>query len=164
MAANERGQANTDHKPRADYRPQGGDRKTGLFATLKRTFTEFSEDNLTDWAAALTYYGVLSLFPALIAMVSIVGLVGDPASTTKTLTDIVTKLGPASAAETLAGPINSITSNSGAAGVALIAGLAAALWSASGYVGASCGPRTSSTRRPRAGPSGSYGPCRAWSR
>ena len=136
MPASERGQVDTDDKPRADYRPEGSDRKTGLFATLKRTFTEFSEDHLTDWAAALTYYGVLALFPALIAMVSIVGLVGDPASTTKTLTDIVTKLGPASAAETLAGPINSITSNSGAAGIALIAGLAAALWSASGYVGA----------------------------
>lgn len=69
-------------------------------------------------------------------MVSVVGLVGNPASTTKTLTDIVTAIGPASAAQTLAGPIKSIASNQGAAGVALIAGLAAALWSASGYVGA----------------------------
>ena len=126
----------TRDTPRADYRPQGGDSKASTFGTLKRTFTEFSEDNLTDWAAALTYYGVLSMFPALIAMVSIVGLVGDPATTTKALTDIVASIGPSSAADTLSGPIQSITSSSGTAGLALIAGLAAALWSASGYVGA----------------------------
>ena len=66
---------------RADYRPVGADERSSLFATVKRTVTEFSEDNMSDWAAALTYYGLLSLFPALIALVSIVGLVGDPAST-----------------------------------------------------------------------------------
>jgi membrane protein len=130
-AAGEQGQS-----PRADYRPVGTNPKASGFQTVKRTLTEFSEDNLSDWAAALTYYGVLAMFPALIAMVSIVGLVGDPASTTKTLTDIVTKIGPSSAAQTLAGPISSITANRGAAGIAFIAGLAAALWSASGYVGA----------------------------
>ena len=51
-----------------------------ILPTLKRTVTEFMEDNLTDWAAALTYYGLLSLFPALIAMVSLIGLFGDPQS------------------------------------------------------------------------------------
>jgi membrane protein len=123
-------------RPRADYRPVGTDGKASAFATIKRTFTEFSEDNLSDWAAALTYYGILALFPALIALVSLVGLFGDPASTTKTLTQIVTKIGPSSAAQTLSGPIQSITSNQSAAGFALVLGLAAALWSASGYVGA----------------------------
>jgi membrane protein len=121
---------------RADYRPAGTNGKSSLFATVKRTVTEFSEDNMTDWAAALTYYGLLSLFPALIALVSIVGLVGDPATTTKTITEMVTKLGPSSAADTFAGPIKSITSNRGTAGVLFIVGLATALWSASGYVGA----------------------------
>ena len=48
--------------------------------TLKRTFKEFSADNLTDWAAALTYYGVLAVFPALIALVSILGLIGPSAT------------------------------------------------------------------------------------
>ena len=67
---------------------------------------------------------------------SIVGLVGDPATTTKTITDMVTKLGPSSAADTFAGPIKSITSNRGTAGVLFIVGLATALWSASAYVGA----------------------------
>ena len=52
----------------------------GTLATLKRTAAEFMEDNLTDWAAALTYYGLLSLFPALIALVSLLGLFGDPQS------------------------------------------------------------------------------------
>ena len=124
-----------DHR-RADYRPVGADERPSLFATVKRTVTEFSEDNMSDWAAALTYYGLLSLFPALIALVSIVGLVGDPASTTQTVTQIVTKLGPSSAADTFAGPIKSITSHRSAAGVLLVVGLATALWSASSYVGA----------------------------
>jgi len=125
-----------DDDARRDYRPTGADARTGWFATLKRTATEFSEDNLTDWAAALTYYGLLSLFPALIALVSLVGLFGDPQSTTQTITDIVTKIGPQSAAQTFSGPIESITSNQSAAGIALVAGLFVALWSASGYVGA----------------------------
>jgi membrane protein len=125
-----------DRRRRADYRPVGADDRPSLFATVKRTVTEFSEDNMSDWAAALTYYGLLSLFPALIALVSIVGLVGDPASTTRTVTQIVTKLGPSSAADTFAGPIKSITSHRSAAGILLIVGLATALWSASSYVGA----------------------------
>jgi membrane protein len=121
---------------RADYAPRGEAAKSSTFATLKRTLTEFSEDNMTIWAAALTYFGLLSLFPALIAMVSIVGLVGDPQATTKTLTDIVSSLGPSTAADTFAGPIEQITSNRSSAGILLIVGIATALWSASGYVGA----------------------------
>lgn len=121
---------------RRDYRPAGAAAGTGTFATLKRTATEFIEDNLSDWAAALTYYGLLALFPALIAMVSLIGLVGDPQSTTSSLTEIITSIGPESAAETFSGPIESIASNQSAAGFAFVAGLAVALWSASGYVGA----------------------------
>jgi membrane protein len=121
---------------RRDYRPEGAAPDSGIFATLKRTATEFMEDNLSDWAAALTYYGLLALFPALIAMVSLIGLVGDPKSTTSTLTEIITEIGPQSAAETFSGPIESIASNQSAAGFAFVAGLAVALWSASGYVGA----------------------------
>ena len=119
-----------------DYSPEGADADAGFFATIKRTATEFMEDNLTDWAAALTYYGLLALFPALIAMVSLIGLVGDPKSTTSTLTEIITSIGPQSAAQTFSGPIESIASNQSAAGFAFVAGLAVALWSASGYVGA----------------------------
>ena len=104
--------------------------------TLKRTFTEFKEDALTDWAAALTYYAVLSIFPALIALVSMVGLVADPATITRVLTDTISSIGPASAVDTFKGPIESITSNQSRAGLGLIIGLAGALWTASGYVGA----------------------------
>jgi membrane protein len=125
-----------EDEARRDYRPTGAEAKTGWFATLRRTATEFSEDNLTDWAAALTYYGLLSLFPALIALVSVVGVIGDPQSTTRTITDIVTRIGPESAAQTFSGPIQSITSNQSRAGIALVVGLLVALWSASGYVGA----------------------------
>jgi membrane protein len=120
---------------RRDYRPHGTEQKTTAWATLKRTFTEFQEDNLTDWAAALTYYGLLALFPALIALVSLIGLVADPQETTRKVTEIVTQVGPESAADTFAGPIESITSNRSASGLLLILGLATALWSASGYVG-----------------------------
>lgn len=107
-----------------------------MLSTLKRTWTEFQDDNLSDWAAALTYYGLLALFPALIALVSILGLVGDPKSTTSTLTEVIVGIGPQSAAQTFAGPIESIASSQSTAGFAFVAGLALALWSASGYVGA----------------------------
>jgi membrane protein len=112
------------------------ERKTGLWPTLKRTAQEFQEDNLTDWAAALTYYGILALFPALIVLVSVIGLIGNPTSTTNTLTDIVKQLGPDSAASTWEGPIRQLTESRSTAGFALVFGAAAALWSASAYLGA----------------------------
>ncbi|MDX6635507.1 MAG: rane protein [Solirubrobacterales bacterium] len=121
---------------RRDYKPEGEAHKSSLPSTLKRTLTEFQEDNLTDWAAALTYYGLLSLVPALIAMVSLIGIFGDPTTTTAKLTEIITEIGPESGAETFEGPIKSIVENQSAAGIAFVIGLAAALWSASGYVGA----------------------------
>jgi len=121
---------------RRDYRPEGEAPKSGVPSTFKRTLTEFQEDNLSDWAAALTYYGLLSLFPALIAMVSLIGIFGDPTTTTAKLTEIITEIGPESGAETFEGPIKSIVENQSAAGIAFVVGLAAALWSASGYVGA----------------------------
>ena len=129
--------AETQEK-RAGRRPEGPAhaRKGSLFQTLKRTIAEFSEDELTDRAAALTYYGVLSIFPALIAMVAIVGLVMQPQTVTDALTDVVSSIGPASAVETFKGPIEQITRSSGTAGIMLIVGIAGALWTASGYVGA----------------------------
>ncbi|MGN6258747.1 MAG: YihY/virulence factor BrkB family protein [Solirubrobacterales bacterium] len=126
----------TSPEVRRDYAPEGAAAKTGLWPTLKRTLTEFQEDNLSDWAAALTYYGLLSLFPALIAMVSLIGIFGDPKTTTAKLTEIITEIGPQSGAETFEGPIKSIVENQTAAGFAFVFGLLAALWSASGYVGA----------------------------
>jgi membrane protein len=110
--------------------------KRTWWGTLRRTVSEFRGDNLTDWAAALTYYAVLSLFPALIALISLVGLVVDPATVTRVLTETVSALGPATAVETFRSPIENIANNQQTAGVLLIVGLAGALWTASGYTGA----------------------------
>src|SRR5262245_45866290 len=94
---------------------------------VRGAVSKFKEDNLTDWAAALTYYGLLSLFPAVIALVSIIGLVGDPETTTEKITEVITELGPESAAETFEGPVESIATHRGTAGLALVLGLAVAL-------------------------------------
>jgi membrane protein len=110
--------------------------KRSWLGTLKRTVKEFSHDNGTDWAAALTYYAVLSLFPAIIALISILGLVVDPATITRVITDVVSSLGPKSATDTFKGPIEQISSNRSGALLGLIFGIALALWTASGYVGA----------------------------
>ena len=101
---------------------------------LKRTFSEFSADNLTDWAAALTYYGIVALFPALIALVSILGLVGQ--SATKPLLDNLGGFAPGPAHQILENTLNGLTQSRGGAGILFVVGLAGALWSASGYIGA----------------------------
>src|SRR4051812_19142793 len=101
---------------------------------LKRTVKEFREDNLTDWAAALTYYGVLALFPAIIALVSIVGLAGK--SATDTLTKNVETVTSGPARDVITNAFTGLSSNRGAAGVLFVVGLLVALWSASGYIGA----------------------------
>src|SRR3712207_3469405 len=110
---------------------RGFSRKTGVVPTLKRTLSEFQEDNLTDWAAALTYYGVLALFPALIALVSIVGLLMDP----KQMTDALVAVLPEGAARSMEPVVTQLASRN-AAGFGLVLGLAGAVWSASSYVGA----------------------------
>jgi membrane protein len=101
---------------------------------LKRTVGEFKEDNLTDWAAALTYYAVLAIFPALIVLVSILGLVGE--SATQPLIDNLGTVAPGPAKEIFTSAIENLQGDQGAAGVLFVVGLLAALWSASGYVAA----------------------------
>jgi membrane protein len=101
---------------------------------LKRTVSEFREDNLTDWAAALTYYAILSIFPALIVLVSILGLAG--VSATNAILSNVKDLGPGPAQDIISGAIKQIAASTSTAGVAFVLGLLASLWSASGYVGA----------------------------
>ncbi len=101
---------------------------------FKRTFKEFSEDNLTDWAAALTYYGIIALFPALIALVSILGLIGQ--SATKPLLDNLGSFAPGPAHEILENALNGLTKSRGGAGILFVVGLAGAIWSASAYIGA----------------------------
>jgi membrane protein len=103
--------------------------------TAKRAWAEFGSDHCTDLAAALTYYAVLALFPALLALVSLLGLFGQGESTTQTLLGMVRDLGQSDVADQLEGPITQMT-QTGSAGFALLAGVLGALWSASGYVGA----------------------------
>ena len=103
---------------------------------MKRSVAEFREDNLMDWAAALTYYAVMSLFPGLIVLVALLGLVGQHPETTNGLLDIVGQVGPKDAVETFRGPIEGVITNKGGAGALLGFGLLTALWSASGYIGA----------------------------
>ncbi|MEP6625225.1 MAG: YihY/virulence factor BrkB family protein, partial [Acidimicrobiia bacterium] len=103
---------------------------------LRRSVREVKDDNLTDWAAALTYYAVLSIFPGLIVLVALVGLFGRYPETTDALLKIVDQLGPHSAVDTFREPITTVVRDKGGAGALLGIGLVAALWAASGYVGA----------------------------
>jgi membrane protein len=101
---------------------------------FKRTVREFKEDNLTDLAAALTYYGILAIFPAIIALISIVGLIGH--SATNTLIANLDKLAPGTARTVFTSAINGLDKSRGAAGVLFIVGILGAVWSASSYVAA----------------------------
>jgi membrane protein len=101
---------------------------------LKRTVHEFQEDNLTDWAASLTYYAVLAIFPALIVMVSVLGLIGE--SATQPLIDNLGTVAPGPAKQIFTKAIEDIQGSQGTAGVFFVIGLLAAIWSASGYIAA----------------------------
>jgi membrane protein len=101
---------------------------------IKRTTTEFREDNLTDWAAALTYYAILAIFPALLALVSILGLLGS--DTTNALLDNLEQVAPGPAQDIFTSAIQNLQKSQGTAGIMLIVAVALAIWSASGYVSA----------------------------
>ncbi len=110
---------------------------TGWMAVLKRTIKEFKEDNITDWAAALTYYAVLALFPAVLVLVALLGIFGQFPQTTNALLDIVRQIsGDQAGLDSLEDTINGVVQNKGGAGALLGIGLVTALWSASGYIGA----------------------------
>lgn len=102
---------------------------------LQKTIREFSSDQCTDIAAALTYYAVLSVFPGLIAVFSLLGVFGQGQAASDAVLDVVEQVAPGDTADTIRGPIEQIA-GSPAAGFALISGLVLAIWSASGYVGA----------------------------
>jgi membrane protein len=122
---------------------EGGERApetpTGLTVhswggVVGRTFREFRRDDLTDLAAALTYYGILAIFPALIALVSILGLIGH--SATQPLIENLGKVAPGPAKSIFTSAIENVQHSRGTSGVLFVAGIAGALWSASGYVAA----------------------------
>ncbi|NUR09313.1 MAG: YihY/virulence factor BrkB family protein [Nocardioidaceae bacterium] len=103
---------------------------------VRKAAREFGRDECTDIAAALTYYAVLALFPAAIALLSLVGLVGQGHATVEALLGVLRQVGAGSAATTVEPTLTSVADQPSTAGVALVVGLATALWSASGYVGA----------------------------
>ncbi|MCZ7427927.1 YihY/virulence factor BrkB family protein [Micromonospora sp. WMMA1949] len=108
---------------------------TGWMATLKRTVREFQDDSLTDWAAALTYYGVLSIFPGVLVLISLLGLLGDRA--TEGVRDTVGQAVPEeNIRRVIETAIDQAGQSGGLASIAAIVGLAAAFWSASGYIAA----------------------------
>ncbi|MFY0406635.1 YihY/virulence factor BrkB family protein [Solicola sp. PLA-1-18] len=102
---------------------------------VRKTAREFSEDQCTDLAAALTYYAVLAIFPATIALLSVLGLVGQSRQAIDTGLGVLSDVGAGSVADTIRPTLLELSQSSGA-GIALVVGLAGALWSASGYVGA----------------------------
>jgi membrane protein len=106
--------------------------KHAWWGALKRTFREFMDDNLPDWAAALTYYSVLSLFPAVIVLASLISLVGDPDK----LADNLRQFAPSQAQDTLVDVVRQLAGSASIAGPVAIIGLLSALWAASGYLGA----------------------------
>jgi membrane protein len=108
----------------------------GWWATAKRCVREFRDDDLTDWAAALTYYAVLSLFPGLLVLVAILGVFGQYPETSNALLGIIDRIGPSSAVSTFRGPIEGVVKGKGGAGALLGVGLVGAIWAASGYLGA----------------------------
>ncbi len=113
--------------------PGDGGRDSRM-AVLKRTVSKFQRNGLMDWAAALTYYGILSIFPALLALVSVLGLIGH--SATQSLIDNLHSLAPGPATQIVTDAIRNLQSSRGAAGVLFVVGIVGAIWSASGYVGA----------------------------
>ncbi|WP_436319554.1 YihY/virulence factor BrkB family protein, partial [Streptomyces zhihengii] len=103
-------------------------------AVLKRTVKEFQQDELTDRAASLTYYAVLALFPALLVLISMLGIAGD--SATQSVLDNIKKLAPGPARDVLTDAVTQLQGSAGVGSVLAVVGLLGALWSASGYVGA----------------------------
>jgi membrane protein len=108
--------------------------KRSWWAVLKRTVREFGKNNLTDWAAALTYYSVLSIFPAVIVLTAVLGLLGP--SATQTLIDNINTMVPGQGRDVLVNAIKELKQSQGLAGPLAIIGLGGALWAASGYIGA----------------------------
>lgn len=103
-------------------------------AVLRGTAREFQNDELADRAAALTYYGVLALFPALLVLVSLLGIAGE--STTARVLDSLRSLAPGSVRDVLSDAVTQLQGRSGVGSLVAVVGLVVALWSASGFVAA----------------------------
>jgi membrane protein len=129
-------QSQNDRAGNGRRAPEGPTELTGRswFGVLKRTIREYKRDNLGDLAAALTYYSIFSIFPALLAVVSVLGLIGN--SVTKPLLDNLGQVAPGPAQQILTSAIQNLQKSQGSAGILFVIGLGAAIWAASGYVAA----------------------------
>ncbi|TDN88458.1 YihY/virulence factor BrkB family protein [Microbacterium sp. BK668] len=138
MSTTDQRQENTERTPDPEH-PEKPDRlrdidKRSWKYVFRNTIREFSDDECTDIAAALTYYAMLSLFPALIAVFSILGVIGQGEQAAGAITGIISNFAP-DAADALEGPLTDMATSPGA-GFALVSGIVLAIWAASGYVGA----------------------------
>jgi YihY family inner membrane protein len=137
--SSEAARGGTESSVRTGEHGQLPDRPTTLsgrawWGAIKRAVAEFRTDNLSDRAAALTYYSVLSIFPGLLVLISVLGLIGPSATDTliKNLQDV-----PGGVQDVLVTAIQNIErGQSSTASVLAVLGLITALWSASAYIGA----------------------------
>ena len=128
----------TDPRPRRPPQARLADRPHQAVDVVRgsaRRCGNSRTDQCTDLAAALTYYAVLSVFPALVVVVSLLGVFGQGKTTTDAILQIAGEVGPSSAVDVLRGPIEQLV-QSPTAGVTLVIGIVGALWSASAYIGA----------------------------
>ena len=102
---------------------------------LRTSVRKFSTDQCTDYAAALTYHAVLSIFPAAIALISLVSIFGQGKNSTDAIISFIEEIAPGGAADIIRGPLEDFSSST-AVGLGLVIGIVVALWTASGYVGA----------------------------
>jgi membrane protein len=123
-------------QPPAEQPPYGPTNlpKRAWWAALKRTVRQFVRDNMVDRAAGLTYYGILSIFPGIVVLTAMVGLIG--ASATEPLIENIQKMAPGQAREVLVNVIRELERSSGIAGPLAVLGILVALWAASAYIGA----------------------------
>jgi len=139
VSADESSRANRDTEvaPDDDFKPESPRQltKRSWIYVLRKTVSEFGDDHCTDLAAALTYYAVLSLFPAAIAVISLLGVVGQGKTSVDNVIKVITPLVSTSTLDTVRPALEQVATSPGA-GIGLVVGLLGALWSASGYVGA----------------------------
>jgi membrane protein len=107
--------------------------KHAWWGAFKRTFREFADDKLLDWAAALTYYSIMSVFPAVVVLMSLVGLLGE--SVTRPLIENLQQLAPGQARDVLVDVVRELEGSASVAGPVALFGLLSAFWASSGYIG-----------------------------
>src|SRR3954466_2180698 len=105
-------------------------------AMAKGIYSRFGEVQLTDRAAAQTYYSILSLFPGLLVVVALISLLGNYPQTYESIVNTLRDPAPGAPVDTINSSLRDAVANRGNAGVLLLVGVLLALYSASGAMGA----------------------------